>query len=115
MAMIKCDSCGAMMDPKGLKIHKRVEGELEIKSFFCQKCGREYIGVITNEEIRGDIRKNISAIQKNKLRKKSIDDFREKTLEKIHQLKMVYENGGENESTATSEIEEGNPKGLQNP
>lgn len=97
------------MDPKGLKIHQRTEGELEIKGFFCQKCGREYIGFITNEEIRADFqaiegqRKIISVMRKKKLREKSIEksieemeDFRKITLEKIHQLKLAYENGGEN-------------------
>lgn len=97
------------MDPKGLKIHQRTEGELEIKSFFCQKCGKEYIGSVTNEEIRGDIRaiegrrKIISVMRTKKLREKTIEksieemeDLRENTLEKIHQLKLAYENGGEN-------------------
>lgn len=115
------------MDPKGLKIHQRTEGELEIKGFYCQKCGKEYIGSITNEEIRADIRaiegqrKIISVMGKKKLREKSIEksieemeDLRKSTLEKVHQMKLNYENGGEDGSTATSEIEAGNPKGLQN-
>lgn len=93
------------MELKGLKFHQRTEGELEIKSFFCQKCGREYIGFITNNEIRANIRaiegqrKIISVMRKKKLREKSIEEveeFRKNTLEKIHQLKLAYENGGKN-------------------
>lgn len=116
------------MELKGLKFHQRTEGELKIKSFFCQKCGREYIGSITNEEIRADIRaiegqrKIISVMRKKKLREKSIEksieemeDLRETTLEKIHQLRLAYENGGENGSARENKVETRNPESLQNP
>lgn len=106
------------MEPKGLKIHQRTEGEPEIKGFCCQKCGKEYIGVITNKEIRADIRaiegqrKLIAVMRKKKLREKSIEKsieemecLRKTTLEKIHQLKLTYENGGKNGSTTTNEAE----------
>lgn len=123
--MIKCDSCGAMIDPKGFLKRHRVEGELEIDAFACGKCGKEYIGFISNREMRGKIQeiqsqqRVIRIMIQNKMREKSIrkarrklDDMKKSALKLEAELKRRYEEGIIHEQEAAAGDLPENPSGL---
>ena len=123
--MIKCDACGAMIDPKGFLKRHRVEGELEIDAFACGKCGKEYIGFISNREMRGKIReiqsqqRVIRMMIQNKMREKSIrkarkklDDMKKSALKLEAELKRRYEEGKIHEQKAAAGDLPENPSGL---
>ena len=123
--MIKCDSCGAMIDPKGFLKRHRVEGELEIDAFACGKCGKEYIGFISDREMRGKIQeiqsqqRVICIMIQNKMREKSIrkarkklDDMKKSAMKLEAELKRRYEEGKIHEQEAAAGDLPENPSGL---
>lgn len=123
--MIKCDSCGAMIDPKGFLKRHRVEGELEIDAFACGKCGKEYIGFISDREMRGKIQeiqsqqRVICIMIQNKMREKSIrkarkklDDMKKSALKLEAELKRRYEEGKIHEQKTAAGAGQENPSGI---
>ena len=125
MTMIKCDSCGAMIDPKGFLKRHRVEGELEIDAFACGKCGKEYIGFISDREMRGKIQeiqsqqRVICIMIQNKMREKSIqkarkklDDMKKSALKLETELKRRYEEGKIHDTKTAAGAGQENPSGL---
>ena len=125
MAIIKCDRCGAMLDPRGIRKQHRTEGELEIDVFFCGKCGVEYIGFISDRKIRGmiqeiqDQRRVIRIMEQKKMREKSIrkarkklDDMKKSALKLEAELKRRYEEGKIHEQEAAAGDFPENPSGL---
>lgn len=123
--MIKCDSCGAMIDPKGFLKRHRVEGELEIDAFACGKCGKEYIGFISDREMRGKIQeiqsqqRVICIMIQNKMREKSIrkarkklDDMKKSALKLEAELKRRYEEGKIHDTKTAAGAGQENPSGI---
>lgn len=123
--MIKCDSCGAMIDPKGFLKRHRVEGELEIDAFACGKCGKEYIGFISDREMRGKIQeiqsqqRVICIMIQNKMREKSIrkarkklDDMKKSAMKLEAELKRRYEEGKIHDTKTAAGAGQENPSGI---
>lgn len=122
MAMIKCDKCGGMNDPKGFRKKHRTEGELEIDSFFCGSCGAEYIAFISDMELRAMIsnikRENLALklMQQKKMTQKSIREkerqinkLRLQALDREKMLKNRYELEGKDGTTKETGISSQNP------
>lgn len=114
-----------MIDPKGFLKRHRVEGELEIDAFACGKCGKEYIGFISDREMRGKIQeiqsqqRVIRIMIQNKMREKSIrkarkklDDMKKSALKLEAELKRRYEEGKIHEQEAAAGDFPENPSGI---
>ena len=128
-AMIRCDECGAILDPKGLKNKHRTEGDLEITFFQCGRCGKEYIGFITDSDLREDVKKVhrqnalVRLMKQKKMTKKSIqkeeaklERMRRRALKREQELKTAYQSGGDGHGQADKAgTETGDPEGVQNP
>ena len=129
MAIVKCDACGALLDPKGFRKRHRTEGELEIDFFTCGKCGKEYIGFVSDQALRAQvvkirgqqakihlmIRKNLrqKAIRKEE---KALDRMRARALKREQALKRQYEErGGSFGQAETPGPQAADPEGVQNP
>ncbi|MBQ9269690.1 MAG: hypothetical protein IJ206_09270 [Oscillospiraceae bacterium] len=107
MAMVRCDACGAMLDPKGFRKRHRTEGDLEIDFFTCGRCGKEYIGFLSD----GDLRQMLWRIRRKRLKirlmiqkgfrrgairkeEKALERMRKRAIQKEQNLKRRYEEGG---------------------
>lgn len=125
MAIIKCDRCGAMLDPRGIRKQHRTEGELEIDVFFCGKCGVEYIGFISDRKIRGmiqeiqDQRRVIRIMEQKKMREKSIrkakgklESIKKSALQLEENLKRRYEEGKIHDTKTAAGAGQENPSGI---
>jgi len=127
--MVRCDECGAVLDPKGLKNRTRTEGELTITFFQCMKCGKEYVALVMNpelEQVVKDLKKQrmkVRLMKQKKLMEKSIrreekrlERMQNKALKIQRQLKADYEGRpGENGQAEQTGAETGDPTGVQNP
>lgn len=110
MAMIKCDKCGALLDPKGIQVRKRTGEEIEAQYFRCRRCGKEYIITVTDGKLRRmlqKIRRDARAIRMVKMTPQE----REKRIRKLESRKK---NAREYEKTIKEKYMEGilNGKGT---
>lgn len=97
--VVYCDKCGNKLIPK---IEKKKDEDLEITSFRCDNCGKEYIVCVTDERVREDQKKLLSIRNKIKSirseRKKEVDIMASKYNEMIKhstrekQKKMLIKN-----------------------
>lgn len=114
-----------MIDPKGFLKRHRVEGELEIDAFACGKCGKEYIGFISDREMRGKIQeiqsqqRVICIMIQNKMREKSIrkarkklDDMKKSAMKLEAELKRRYEEGKIHDTKTAAGAGQENPSGI---
>ena len=119
MAMIKCDKCGALMDPKGIQIRKKTGEEIEVQYFRCLRCGEEYIVTVTDGKLRRmqqKIRRDARAIRTVKMtpqerakrirklesRKRNAQEY-EKTIKRAYMEEMRHGKGAADGTEADGE------------
>ena len=81
-----CNSCGGnvIIDEKALKF-KRFPDGIQINYFRCDNCGKVYVYLVTDSELRKDIKRRgfISSVKRMKLRAEELKKANEHRVNEI--------------------------------
>lgn len=79
---VLCNCCGKDISLRGISVETVQDGELQVQFFFCPHCGKKYLIVATDNELRqtmkrrDDLMKKAALFRRNGFREKSVEKFK---------------------------------------
>ena len=89
----RCDACGCAFVPEP---KTQREGEIEYSFFNCDYCGKAYLISVTDADLRRDIRKYRTLVEKHKIKPLSeqtlheMAALKEQNLKRAAKLRQIY-------------------------